>query len=192
MNLEKLSDKELMDKAKQNGCLDQVMEEIYRRYYPKIVNIGIWMGLSYDSSQDLAQNTLIKVFSNPHRYDPKKGGVYNWISKITMNSFIDYQRKRKTKKEDPMDYFDLNKMSDLNGRSVSDPESDLLSKEKVSGLMKAIQGLSEMYKRPVEDYYLFDFTTGEIARNLGLSNGTIRVRLHTARKKLKKKLRAYQ
>ena len=57
-----------------------------------------------------------------------------------------------------------------------------------SDLYAALMALEEKYRLPVVLYYWEGFKTREIARMLGVSEGTVKTRLRTAREKLRETL----
>ena len=66
--------------------------------------------------------------------------------------------------------------------------SRLLGKEEWERVRRAVENLDEKHRSIVVLYYFNNFTTGEIARITGCFEGTVKSRLHTARKKLEKSL----
>ena len=57
-----------------------------------------------------------------------------------------------------------------------------------SDLYAALMALEEKYRLPVVLYYWEGFKTREIARMLGVPEGTVKTRLRTAREKLRETL----
>ena len=66
--------------------------------------------------------------------------------------------------------------------------SRLIGKEERERIRKAVESLDEKHRSIVVLYYFNDFTTAEIARITGCFEGTVKSRLHAARKKLGKRL----
>lgn len=66
--------------------------------------------------------------------------------------------------------------------------SRLIGKEERERIRKAVESLDEKHRSIVVLYYFNDFTTAEIARITGCFEGTVKSRLHAARKKLGKSL----
>ena len=61
-------------------------------------------------------------------------------------------------------------------------------KEERERVRRAVESLDEKHRTIVVLYYFNDFTTPEIARITGCLEGTVKSRLHTARKRLERYL----
>lgn len=76
------------------------------------------------------------------------------------------------------------------GSIDSSPEKILLNLEKRSQVRQAVKELPEKYRIVVLLHYMEELGIEEIAGICGLPNGTVKSRLHQARKILKKRLEA--
>jgi RNA polymerase sigma factor (sigma-70 family) len=135
-----------------------------------------------ESAKDLFQNTLYKALSNKEKYNADTN-IRAWLFTIMRNIFInEYRRKTKQKTifdNTPNDYLINQKQA-----FVSNPaESDLRIKE----IKNCIQQLPEIFKIPFLLY--FDgYRYNEIAEVLEEPLGTIKSRIHFARKILKQQI----
>lgn len=135
-----------------------------------------------EAANDLYQETLYKALSNQEKYNAGTN-IKAWLFTIMRNIFInDYRRKAKQKTifdSTPNDY-----LINLKQVSVSNAaESDMRVKE----IKKAIQQLPEIFKAPFLLY--FDgYKYQEIAEVLDEPLGTIKSRIHFARKLLKEQI----
>jgi len=135
-----------------------------------------------EAAQDLFQETLYKALANHEKYNTGTN-IKAWLFTIMRNIFInDYSRKSKQKTifdNTPNDY-----LLDYKQSTVSnDAESDMRLKE----VRKAVEELPEIFKTPFKLY--FDgYKYNEIADALGEPLGTIKSRIHFARKLLKEQI----
>ena len=135
-----------------------------------------------EAAQDLFQETLYKALANHEKYNTGTN-IKAWLFTIMRNIFInDYRRKSKQKTifdNTPNDY-----LLDYNQSTISnDAESDMRLKE----VRKAVEELPEIFKTPFKLY--FDgYKYNEIADALGEPLGTIKSRIHFARKLLKEQI----
>jgi RNA polymerase sigma factor (sigma-70 family) len=138
-----------------------------------------------EAANDLYQETLYKALSNQEKYNAGTN-IKAWLFTIMRNIFInDYRRKAKQKTifdSTPNDY-----LINLKQVSVSNAaESDMRVKE----IKKAIQQLPEIFKTPFLLY--FDgYKYQEIAEVLDEPLGTIKSRIHFARKLLKEQINRF-
>ncbi|MBP8113987.1 MAG: RNA polymerase sigma factor [Chitinophagaceae bacterium] len=135
-----------------------------------------------EAAQDLFQETLYKALANHEKYNTGTN-IKAWLFTIMRNIFInDYRRKSKQKTifdNTPNDYLLDYKQSTIS----NDAESDMRLKE----VRKAVEELPEIFKTPFKLY--FDgYKYNEIADALGEPLGTIKSRIHFARKLLKEQI----
>ncbi len=135
-----------------------------------------------EAANDLYQETLYKALANKEKYNAGTN-IKAWLFTIMRNIFInDYRRKAKQKTifdNTPNDYLINQKQVSVNNAA----ESDLRIKE----INKAIQQLPEIFKTPFLLY--FDgYKYNEIAEVLIEPLGTIKSRIHFARKLLKEQI----
>ena len=135
-----------------------------------------------EEANDLYQETLYKALANKEKYNAGTN-IKAWLFTIMRNIFINnYRRKAKQKTifdSTPNDY-----LINLKQVTVSNvAESDMQVKE----IKKAIRDLPEIFKTPFLLY--FDgYKYNEIAEVLQEPLGTIKSRIHFARKLLKEQI----
>jgi RNA polymerase sigma-70 factor (ECF subfamily) len=138
-----------------------------------------------EAAKDLYQETLFKALANQDKYSVGTN-IKAWLFTIMRNIFInDYRRKAKQRTifdNTPNDY-----LINLKQAAVSNTaESELRIKE----INQAIRELPEIFKTPFLLY--FDgFKYHEIAHVLNEPLGTIKSRIHFARKLLKEQISRY-
>jgi len=138
-----------------------------------------------ETANDLYQETLYKALANQEKYNVGTN-IKAWLFTIMRNIFInDYRRKAKQKTlfdNTAGDY--LINLKQVSVRNAA--ESSLLVKE----INEAIHQLPDIFKTPFVLY--FDgYKYQEIADLLGEPLGTVKSRIHFARKLLKERLTRY-
>ena len=135
-----------------------------------------------EAADDLFQETLYKALANKEKYNVGTN-IKAWLFTIMRNIFInDYRRKARQKTI--LDSTSNDYLINLKQATVSNvAESDMRIKE----IKKAIQQLPEIFKTPFLLY--FDgYKYNEIADVLNEPLGTIKSRIHFARKLLKEQI----
>jgi RNA polymerase sigma factor (sigma-70 family) len=148
---------------------------------------GFAMKLTHnpDDAFDLLQDTLLKAFNNRDKFQ-EGTNLKAWLYTMMKNIFINkYRRAVRSRifSDDTETNFYLNSASST---SRNDGESSLVMKD----ISKAIDGLATKLREPfVLNYsgYKYD----EIASLLHVPLGTVKIRIHHARKELMKKLAPY-
>lgn len=135
-----------------------------------------------EAANDLFQETLYKALANKDKYNAGTN-IKAWLFTIMRNIFINnYRRKAKQKTifdNSANDYLLNNAGPVVN----NDAEADMRLKE----MQTAIRNLPEIFKTPFLLY--FDgYKYNEIADTLGEPLGTIKSRIHFARKLLKEQI----
>ncbi len=138
-----------------------------------------------ESAKDLVQETMYKAIANSEKYN-NGTNIKAWLYTIMRNIFINNYRK-KTKQQVVFDSTPNDFLLDYNQSSISNlAESGMRLKE----IHEAIYYLPTIFKDPFVLY--FDgYKYHEIAGMLHEPLGTIKSRIHFARKLLKKKITRY-
>ena len=138
-----------------------------------------------EAANDLFQETLYKALANKEKYNAGTN-IKAWLFTIMRNIFINNYR-RKAKQKTILDSTPNEYLINIKQATVSNAaESDM----KVKEINKAIRELPEIFKTPFLLY--FDgYKYNEIADVLHEPLGTIKSRIHFARKLLKEQINRY-
>lgn len=164
--------------------------EIVDRYKNKIYHLAYRMLGNVHESEDIVQETFLRVHLNLGRYDTTQK-FSTWIYRIGTNLCIDRLRKRKRKisldaqlfESDGTDGYDI-----LATNEEALPERQLLISETQRQIRQAISKLPDKYRTIVVLRYLQDLSLQEISDVLDLPVTTIKTRLHRGREFLRDKL----
>jgi RNA polymerase sigma factor (sigma-70 family) len=138
-----------------------------------------------DDANDLVQDTLVKAYTNREKYSDGTN-LKAWLFTIMKNTFItQYQRmvRRNTfiDTTENLHYINSSESVQLNGAERSFMNEDI---------SLALSHTEEMYRVPFLMYFE-GFKYHEIAEELDLPIGTVKNRIHIARKTLKGHLSMY-
>jgi RNA polymerase sigma factor (sigma-70 family) len=138
-----------------------------------------------EAANDLYQETMYKALANHEKYNSGTN-IKAWLFTIMRNIFINNYR-RKAKQKTILDSTSNDFLINQNQATVSNgAESEMRLKE----INKAITQLPEIFKTPFLLY--FDgYKYNEIADALHEPLGTIKSRIHFARKLLKEQISRY-
>jgi len=127
-------------------------------------------------AEDVAQQTLLKVFSHAARFDARRDAL-SWVLAIAANECRATRRWRQRRREDPLP-------SAAPHVEDGDPEQALLAAEMTDILRATLAGLSP------EDLRTLLVAVGGAARDPGLPPATFRKRLQRATARLRLAFRA--
>jgi len=140
---------------------------------------------SLHDAEDLAQQTFLRLFERPERYIPTPGGAFQaWLYRVATNLFLDRQRRSKREGE----------VLDAVAQSAPPserPDDATQKNELAEALERAVLRLPEDQRIVLTLRVNEEMAHGEIARIVGVEVGTVRWRLHEARRQLARLLEAY-
>jgi len=138
-----------------------------------------------DEANDLLQETAVKAFTNRDKFT-EGTNLKAWLYTIMKNTFItNYQRfmRRKTFIDTTDNLHFLNSSDMVSGNLAT-------GSFMMEDIQKAVNNLTDTYKVPFMMHYR-GFKYHEIAERLDIPLGTVKNRIHIARKQLKKELKVY-
>mgnify|MGYP000288625841 FL=1 len=126
-------------------------------------------------ARDAAQDTLVKVLKNLHRYDPNRR-FSTWVFGIARNTCIDEHRRRKRRAYDePGEIVDTR----------PSPHQNAARSQRAAMLGEALKELPPMYREVLVLYHFEHKKYSEIAEILDVPMGTVMNRIFRARRKLR-------
>lgn len=161
---------------------------LMRRYKDTIYFMLLKMVNNKTDAEDLTLEAFGKAFTNIHQYAPQFA-FSTWLFRIASNNAIDYMRKKKavTVPLDSSNSMDKSQNTDrnLNIRSDSDtPEESFIRGQKAKILRKIVAKLKPRYRTLLELRYFKEYSYDEIAKELDLPLGTVKVQLFRSREML--------
>ena len=139
-----------------------------------------------EDARDLVQETLLKALTNRDKF--KAGtNLKAWLYTIMRNTFINNYNKitKRSSRVDASDYFQYY-TTDENFITYNQATATFT----MADINQAINSLSEDFRKPFMMYYI-GYKYLEIAEQLQIPIGTVKNRIHIARKALKKDLKIY-
>ncbi|NEM97333.1 RNA polymerase sigma factor [Pontibacter burrus] len=140
-----------------------------------------------DDAKDLVQETMLKALSNKDKF--KAGtNLKAWLYTIMRNTFINNYNKI-TKRSSNIDSTEYLQYLNTNENYITQNKGTATFV--MNDINEAIAGLNEEHRTPFMMYYIgYKYT--EIAEKLQIPIGTVKNRIHIARKELKQSLKVYQ
>ena len=135
-----------------------------------------------DAANDLIQDTMVKAISNRDKF--KRGtNLKAWLYTIMRNTFISNYHRAKRKQT----IFDSTENLYFLNSNEHSIENTAVSKLIQEEIYEEIERLSDLYKVPFLMYFK-GYKYQEIADVMDIPLGTVKNRIHIARKELKRKL----
>jgi RNA polymerase sigma-70 factor (ECF subfamily) len=189
---QKLIDKYLVERILNRN--DQLAYATLMNKYKKAVYFTVLKMVSNkDDAEDLTMQAFTKAFRSLDKYD-NSYAFSTWLFRIASNNAIDHLRKRKLSTTS----LDVNIFEDDGdqGASVSttlvdekaDPEEAMLKGQRSAIMREVINSLDDKYKELINLYYFEELKYEEIADQLQIPLGTVKVLLSRAKDFLAKLL----
>lgn len=170
------TEEQLIEHAREGNR--EAFGELVLMHYQGVVNVVYRMSGEMQLSEDVAQETFIKVWEKLHLYRPT-GSFRSWVYRIASNTALDIFRRRKEEADvddlplpAPGDGVEHNLIRQQQAELVRQAVLDLPDASRIVLVLREYEGLSYQ----------------EIADSLEIPLGTVMSRLSYARGKLKQAL----
>ena len=162
-------------------------EKIYTEAYRSVYWTAFSLLKNEADAQDIVQDTFVALFNS---YDSikDKSKILPWLKKVAANKSLNRLTRTKTDNVED-EFFDT-------VETVPEdflPDSLVESAETRKIIMDIINNsLSEDIRRTLILFYFDEMSTREVAQALGIPEGTVSRRIHSAKAKIKKEVEKYE
>lgn len=159
----------------------QAFSILFAYYFPRVKAYLLRVGVSPGNSEELAQETMLRVWRKAESFDPEVASVSTWIFVIARNLRIDRLRGERSFEHpdvDPSEERDL----------PATGETIVISHERREKVREALGALSAEQARIVELFFFEDLPHSEIAKMVGVPLGTVKSRIRLAVQRLRAEL----
>ena len=154
----------------------EAFAQIIHHYKSIVFGVAVARVRNFHDAQDIAQTVFIEAFERLDSLkDPNRLGA--WLRSITIHRCINHLQRRPPE-------ITVEDMDDIQEHHTT-PQTELETKELRDQVMAAIGRLSKVQRETVTLFYISGYSQQEIAAIQEVPIGTIKRRLHDARKKLK-------
>jgi RNA polymerase sigma factor (sigma-70 family) len=149
---------------------------LYQQYNRLMFGVCLRYADNHDDAKDILQDGFIKVFKHINSFKGK-GSFEGWIRRIMVHTSIEHYRRNSR-------YF----MVDIKEAGDMEFDADALSSLSRNEILEIISELPAGYRTVFNLYVIEGYTHQEIAKMLGVSEGTSKSQLSRAKKILQEKL----
>jgi RNA polymerase sigma factor (sigma-70 family) len=178
-------DIELVEAAR-NGS-EKAYADLMKRYKDTIYFMLLKMVNNRTDAEDLTIEAFGKAFTNIRQYTPQYA-FSTWLFRIASNNAIDFMRKKKAitvpLETNPTDR-QVSGEYNYNARAEGyNPEENIIRDQNALILRKMVARLKPRYRKLLELRYFQEYSYDEIAKELDLPLGTVKVQLFRSREML--------
>ena len=157
---------------------DERFQVLYRRYYGRVKGLAARRFPAFDS-EDVAQETMVRVLLHAHRIDPSRD-PWPYIAAIAVNVARDFARAQAP--EQPL-------TEETYEREVAPPADEpVLAADRSQAVHKVLDGLAPASRQVLALQAFDEMSVGEIARFLGTNDNAVRQKLFRARNQFRRAL----
>lgn len=177
-----LDDGELVARIRE-GDLD-AFETLYRKYKDELYRTALAITRDRGAAEELLQDCFLRAYDHMDRVDGY-ASLRPWLHRIVVNLSYNWSAKRRLRLISIEDVFDRLLMVPR-----TSPERAFEREELLQVVDEALRSLSMRQRVVVVLFYLQGFSLAEIAYVLDCPVGTVKSRLHNARRVLRQELMA--
>ena len=160
-------------------------EELVNRYKNSVFAIIYRMTGQYQEAEDISQEVFLNVYQKLYQFDKTKK-FSPWIHRIAINTCITALRKKNKVALINFDETFLNQHQWEEPNYYGSPDIVLERSELRSEITAALKQLPTSYQSVLVLRYQLDLNNQEIADTLGVTKENVEVKIHRARKALRK------
>ena len=180
------TDEDLIERF-QNGD-EQAYIELVNRYRDRLMNFVYRFVNDYEQSEDIAQETLIKLYTHKHYYK-KIAKFSTWIYTIAANLAKSELRKKKSRKVTNLSQMSTQEKEYELPADQPDTDQAIESEFIEKRIQAAIQKLPLHFKTVTILREIQELSYEEISKIIDVPLGTVKSRINRARLQLQKELK---
>jgi RNA polymerase sigma-70 factor, ECF subfamily len=159
----------------------QEFSSVVASHRPQIFRFLLASTRDVDLAETLTQECFLKAHRNWSSFRGDSSAM-TWLMRIAINLQKDHWRNRRMQfwRQTRTNAVDLDEASEWLPSGESSQEQKLLARERVTQVWSAVDGLSERQRTVFLLRYVEELELSEIARTIGLSEGTVKAHLSRA------------
>lgn len=178
-------DLELVDRWRAGDA--GAFETLVRRHQRRIFGLLVRMLGSREEAEDAAQDTFLNLHRHGHRFR-REARFSTFLYRVAMNAALNRRRSLGRRRS----HMEALAREQAGGSAVPDqprgPEDATLGGELRDRVQRELQTLPESLRAPLVLFDIEGLSYGEIAEVLQVAEGTVKSRIHRARKALRERL----
>ena len=163
-------------RAGERSALRRTME-VYAGYTSAVLGNTLRGQASREDLEELLSDVFLSLWRSREGLDPEKS-LKSWLAAVARNRAVDFLRRKKETHPVPHGLPD----------PAPGPEEQLLQKERIQALERALNTLPARDRNLVYRKYYYLQTTARMAAELGLTERAVEGKLYRIRRKLQKQL----
>lgn len=167
----------------------QAYQTLFRRYWKHLFFTVHKIVPDKEEARDVTMEAFSKAFTNLHRFR-KEYSFNTWINRVAINHSLDHLRRKRVPTS-PLsafvaeDTFELFIWGNDQDWQQQNPEEQIIGGQKRVAIERTLQALPPRLGNIARMRFLEEYTYEEIADLLCMPMGTVKARIHRARRLLR-------
>ncbi len=182
------TEEQLMTAARDGD--DDAFRRLTLRFRDRVAGFLRHLGCDAATAEDLAQETLLRLWASRRTYE-QRAALMTYVLTIAKNLWLNHaprQAVARRRTTDCRDVDDFERTLLRAGRQVQGPEVQLLEKYRLFRLRQAILRLPASQRLVFVLAHVEDLAYADVARVLGIAEGTVKSRMYRAVRNLRRDL----
>ncbi len=159
----------------------QAFAQVVERYQRRLFGLALMLTRQPSAAEEVAQDAFVRAFTHMDGYDECRP-FYPWLATIAVRlaqNWLTRNARLAAREGCGLD-------ADLDSVTVSDPLAALIADERGRRLWRSVAALPSGERAAVLLYYRQELSVRDIARALGVTDGTVKTYLFRARQRLRR------
>lgn len=153
---------------------------LYRKHRDDVYRFAYGLSRSGDVAEDVTQDVFVNMLQRASSFEPSKGSVRAWLFGCARNLMLGELNRQRRWGRSALDPDEQ--------EGSSNPHNELVTERRAKSLHAAISGLPFQYREVIVLCELQELSYAEAASIMSCPIGTVRSRLHRARRLLLSRL----
>jgi len=157
---------------------ESALAEIYDKYASFVFGLALRVIGDRTAAEDVSQDVFMSIWESPSSFDPDRGSLRTWLGTLTHRRAVDYVRREEARRRRAQRAANSRQDS---AASVDDEATSSVVANRVRGVLDI---LPDDQRIAIQIAYFGGKTYREVARVLGIPEGTAKSRLRLGLRRL--------
>ena len=161
---------------------ETALEELYDELSPLVYGLAARVTRDWAAAEDITQEVFVRVWQDPQAFDPARGTWRRWLGTMTHRRAVDWVRRSATRRRRTADA--------APPVAAPDPEETAVADSVAKSVQAAVDDLPTAQREAIRLAYFDGQTYRQVAKTLGIPEGTAKSRLWQGLRRLAARLQA--
>lgn len=163
----------------------RAFEALYRKYLAQVYSFALYELRNVQEAEDVTAQVFMRALAGlpgfREQAEPPQSSFRVWLFQIARNTLSNERRRRRRHPETPIELAEMMPATD-------DVAREVVARDELARAWEAIDRLPAPSRRAVVLRFVHEMSTREIAEVLGKTDGSVRVLIHRAVRRLSRQL----